>query len=202
MQLIMAWKKKDYDNDAENLLLLANVNNLQQLDSLSIQKGYKYKRFNKMAHFLYHIKDLEGIGLELAFGFGESLAILFETYPKLIMDCFDFSRSVRKLIPIFKSEYPRIRHIWVGRCEQIPIKNNQYDFINAQSIFEHLNNEQFHLTLQECFRVLKPNGIMGVWVDQGNDGKQHIRCKPHNLAAKEISKYGFKPLTDHIFRKE
>jgi ubiquinone/menaquinone biosynthesis C-methylase UbiE len=200
----MAWSKRDYDNDPDNLKSLRDVHCLEDLVDKFYLKGKAYaSRKRKMQNILENIKDLKGNCLELAFGFGTSIYVLLETYPNLTIDTFDFSESVSKLIPMMRKYHgPRLRHLWIGRCENIPVRDNTYDFINSQSIFERLNEAQYNDTVKECFRVLKPNGMMGVWVDQSRDGDtQHIRVRSHESTAKEITKFGFKKITNHIFRK-
>ncbi len=47
-----------------------------------------------------------------------------------------------------------------GEAENLPFKNNYFDFINCNEITEHINNPK--KLLAECCRVLKNNGQMYV----------------------------------------
>lgn len=44
--------------------------------------------------------------------------------------------------------------------KRFPFKNDTFDFIYSEHIFEHLNFKQEQTMLLECFRVLKPNGTI------------------------------------------
>ena len=198
----MTWGKKEYDGDVANIEQLKDVTNLQQLREVNEKYGYTRTRYERMDNFLRNVTELKGLGLELAFGFGSALLVIVDNYPDIIMDAFDWSDSMAKLIPIFERDLKgRVRKVWQGSCESIPMPDNTYDFVDAQSIFEHLTDDQYDKTLKECYRVLKPGGLLGVWVDQTPDKKQHTRCKPHDKAAAEVVTYGFKKITNHVFRK-
>lgn len=46
----------------------------------------------------------------------------------------------------------------------IPAPNNHYDFVYHSHLLEHFSFHQAPIFLQECFRVLRPNGILRVAV--------------------------------------
>jgi len=82
----------------------------------------------------------------------------------------------------------------------IPKSNDYYDFINSCSVWEHLPNEVYWNVLKECYRVLKPNGLMGVYVDQGSN-EQHIRSAPPYKTRQEMEKVGFIAKSDYLYTK-
>lgn len=65
---------------------------------------------------------------------------------------------------------------------RLPFDDNYFDFILANHILEHLRNWWF--VFEECARVLKPKGIMEIWVPgNGNDGIFGYRDHIHQINA-------------------
>jgi ubiquinone/menaquinone biosynthesis C-methylase UbiE len=44
-----------------------------------------------------------------------------------------------------------------GVAEEIPFENDTFDFVNANSVIEHVQNVE--LAIKEIYRVLKPDGV-------------------------------------------
>ena len=45
-------------------------------------------------------------------------------------------------------------------CKPFPIPDNSFDYIFSEHLFEHLTYRDGKNMLKECYRILKPNGIM------------------------------------------
>jgi predicted SAM-dependent methyltransferase len=63
-----------------------------------------------------------------------------------------------------------------------PYQNNQFDVVYHSQVLEHFPKEKGERFLSECFRVLKPNGILRAVVpDLENIAKEYLRCLNENL---------------------
>lgn len=49
---------------------------------------------------------------------------------------------------------------FLDASKTFPFENNSFDYIYSEHIFEHLNFKQELNMLTECFRILKPNGVI------------------------------------------
>ena len=49
---------------------------------------------------------------------------------------------------------------FLDASKTFPFENDSFDYIYSEHIFEHLNFKQELNMLTECFRILKPNGVM------------------------------------------
>jgi|WetSurMetagenome_2_1015567.scaffolds.fasta_scaffold107366_2 SAM-dependent methyltransferase len=62
---------------------------------------------------------------------------------------------------------PSAATTYVGDLEKgLPFGVNTFDVVYSRNLLEHLNNVGFHL--QECFRVLKHNGVIDVTTDNAS----------------------------------
>ena len=162
-------------------------------------------RIEKLNHIYNHEKTpllLSGHGLELAFGFGESIYVLMRWYRDVTMDAFDFNPLFAKIIPLLKElNGSRLQDVWVGDAQNIPKPDNHYDFINSCSFFEHLPEDVYWNVIRECYRILKPGALLGVYLDEGQNGGEHIRCVPVSQTQKEVESIGFITLNSYLFQK-
>ena len=78
---------------------------------------------------------------------------------------------------------------------------NYYDWINCCDFFEHVPEAAYWLILKEVKRVLKPGGLMGVYVGQPKL-VQHIRIVPPEQTRKEMESVGYKALSNFLYTKE
>ena len=155
----------------------------------------------KLAHPYGDVPTLEGHGLELAFGYGESMFWLLSRYPNITLDGCDFCRTHDKLIPLFKGLFgTRVGDLWIGDAADVPKHDETYDFINCASFFEHLPDDVYWAVARESFRLLKPGGRLFVWVDT-DVGGQHIRVVPPDQTRREMESLGFIAESDYRFRK-
>lgn len=198
-----------YENDGYNNKLLKTFETPQDLIDKWFHKRWgrssvtvRDKRDNKL-RYAWHGIQLQGKGLELAFGFGTSVYCLLNNHPEIeTLDCIDFCPTLQKIGDFLKEIFrERIGEIKIASTADMSFwADNSYAFINSSSVFEHLPNDVYWDTVHECFRVLEPGGLMGVYVDQSIE-PQHIRIKPPRVTAKELKEVGFEVVNNYLFRK-
>ena len=68
-----------------------------------------------------------------------------------------------KRLGLFRTDWSRDIYIHDLR-KKFPWADNDVDFIYSSHTLEHLTRQEGHLFIQECFRVLKPGGIVRIVV--------------------------------------
>lgn len=160
------------------------------------------KRASKISHSWGDVLELAGVGLEIGFNWGGSLKWLIDRYPGVTMDGVDFSSYMVGNAPVFKEVFgDRARDFMEASCHEVPKPDETYDFINACSIFEHLPDCVYWKAIKECWRLLKPGGLLGVYLDQGRPGGTHLRMDPVDVTVRDLTSNGFERVTDYRFRK-
>lgn len=91
-----------------------------------------------------------GIVLDLGCGVGEVTGYLPVT------QCFGLDLS-KEQIERAKRRFPHCRFL-VGDAENLPFKENFFDFIIATNLLHHLSDPAH--CLKECYRALKPGGVI------------------------------------------
>ena len=165
------------------------------------KKGmYKKKQVDKLK-MLYGKSGIKGHGLECAFSCGTSLYWLANLYPKLTFDAFDFNYVLVKIIPFIKEILgDRLKEIWIGNAMDIKKPDNHYEWINSCDFFEHVPEAAYWPIIKEVYRILKPGGLLGVYVGQPKL-VQHIRIVPPEQTKKELESIGFNALSDYLYTK-
>jgi ubiquinone/menaquinone biosynthesis C-methylase UbiE len=189
---------KIYDEDDYTKEIVNSIKTKDDLWKKWFDKNLP-KRHKKIINIYKNVK-LSGHGLELAFGLGTSTQWLIDNYPNITLDGIDFNEHLIPLIPVLKTISHRIKDFWIGDASFINKPDDHYNFVNSCSFFEHLPSEVYWEVLKECYRVLKPNGLLGVYLDTSK-GKQHIRLRPAKVIRKEVESMGFNALTDYLFEK-
>lgn len=203
----MIYTLEDYKNDVSRNERLTTINSFEDLYNKWFYKNFQgqfvlERRKIKMEKPYQNILGLMGHGLELGFAWGTSTYVLLTKYSNITLDLLDFLECYEKIGNIFKNYYAtRIKDIFICNSRNIPVRDNVYDFINSQSFFEHLTEEDYWSTLRECKRTLKQDGHFFVYVDQtvGKDNPEHVRVKPFNEIRAEIESVGFEALSDFHF---
>lgn len=54
--------------------------------------------------------------------------------------------------------------VWDLEKRPLPFKENEFDLIIASHILEHLQHKTFFTIMEELHRILKPDGILKIWV--------------------------------------
>lgn len=201
--------KELYDNDHETTSIVESINCFEDLKNNWILNKYNnnnktiIERRNEKIKNIYHSNlYVDGRGLELAFGLFTSCYWLLNKYDNITLDGIDFNDNLSKLIPFIKEEYKnKIDDFWIGDMQRINKPNNHYDFINSCSVWEHLPDKVYWNTLKECYRILKPGGFIGVYVDQTKN-EQHIRVVPPSTTKTEMESIGFKAYNNYLYYKE
>ena len=62
---------------------------------------------------------------------------------------------------------PNVDVVWDLEKTPLPFKKNKFDVAVASHILEHINN--FFPLIDELYRILKPQGILKVWVPHASD---------------------------------
>lgn len=199
-------------NSAENIKYINRFNSstdlIEQWYNIDYNSRHVLKRREfKLQHIYGSKKDkvyLKGHGLEMAFGFGESIYVLMQWYKDITLDALDFNPLLTKIVPYIKTlNGDRLKDIWIGDAQNIPKSDNYYDFINSCSFFEHLSEGVYWNILTEAYRVLKRGGYLGVYVDVGKNGSgEHIRCVPLDQTKKELCQIGFSSINNYLYIKE
>lgn len=57
------------------------------------------------------------------------------------------------------------RYLSAGLVSLQEIESESVDLVFSQAVLEHVHNQEFFQTMQECYRILKPNGISTHQVD-------------------------------------
>lgn len=58
---------------------------------------------------------------------------------------------------------PRNRsHIYLNATQRMPFQNNTFDFIFTEHMIEHIGYRSARQFVQECYRVLRPGGVLRV----------------------------------------
>ena len=172
----------------------------EALDSCFYGERQK-KRNKKIVHCWGGDVKPSGKGLELAFGFGTSLKWLTSRFD-VVMDGIDFADYVQTLIPYFREDMgDKIGELWQGDVANIEKPDEHYDFINSCSVFEHLPDIVYYDCLKECYRILKPGGLMAVFLDSGPPHGEHLRMDPPEVTRKDMEAVGFEAITDYLYRK-
>ncbi len=207
--MTFAYSRESYEADAETNEQLSWFSTPADLVTRWYLHDYHGKgvsvaenRDRKMSHVYPPIvPPLAGHGLELGFGFGESLFWLFATMPDITADALDFARTHEPLIPLLKALHgDRLREVWIGDAASVPKPDGHYDWINAASIFEHLPDDAYWQVVTECYRLLKPGGRMGVYLDI-SPGEQHVRIVSPKQTRRELESVGFRAITDYLYEK-
>lgn len=67
---------------------------------------------------------------------------------------------------------PEIDVVWDLNILPWPWKDNEFDFINSSAVFEHLDIDLF-ACMAECWRILKPEGIVRVKLPHWESDSAH-----------------------------
>jgi predicted SAM-dependent methyltransferase len=111
------------------------------------------------------LNNLSSIKYSMKRQFGRRDRILFGSYmrghasPKLHIGCGTHILS-GWLNSDYRPNSPNILHL--NAAEPFAFKNDQFSFIFSEHMIEHVPYLGGHLMLSECFRVLKPNGILRI----------------------------------------
>ena len=149
---------------------------------------------------------LTGIGLELGAGIGYFSATLSEEPDVKLLYVVEYaSQYVEKIMPIVFEHYARnpekLQRV-VGDFNKLKLDNSSLDFIYELGSLHH--SEDLSVTLQECYRVLKPGGVL-IAIDRGwkdstsDEDLQTILKQELNPVLKQ--RYGF-PINKSVTRED
>ncbi len=93
-------------------------------------------------------------------------------------------RCPKGFIGIDIRKYRDVKYVMnIGR-EKLPFKDNSVDYIESIHLYEHFYAEELFFSIEECFRVLKPTGILRIEVplfcdDDGRITKAYVVHPDH-----------------------
>ena len=204
------YSKEFLMNDPENTKYVETFNTPEDL----VNKWYNVRynnaskrvidnRIDKLNNIYNNGKlPINGHGLEMAFGFGESIYVLLNWYKDIKLDALDFNPLFNKIAPLIKElNGERLSEIWIGDAQNVPKTDGYYDFINSCSFFEHLPEDVYWNVAKECYRLIRPGGLLYLYLDGGQNYGEHIRCVPVEQTKKEMESIGFVSISNYIYRK-
>jgi len=194
-----------YENDSLTKKLCDSIHSVDDLK----KKWFNYhmnspftimeKRHIKMSKIYRGAFELRGHGLELGFGMGTSIYWLLNHFENITLDGIDFCSHMEKLIPYIKQlDEKRVKKLQI--IDAALYTSGAYDFINSCSFFEHLPSPVYWKVIKNCYKLLKPGGWLGVYLDQ-TPGPQHIRVVPPEVTREELESIGFRSITNYLFCK-
>lgn len=95
--------------------------------------------------------------LEIGCGIGSVLEIFAETFPNIELSGIDIEeKQINLACSSLKNRYSHKIDLRVGNANNLPWKNNSFDYIFGIWFLEHIKEPT--PILKECYRVLKPGG--------------------------------------------
>jgi len=149
--------------------------------------------------------EINGRILDIGFQNGNTLYQFSQKYPNIKIDALDFNPGLLNAIPFYKKLMPNLDDIWIGECQSINKPDKYYDYISALDFFEHLPENIYFKTIQECYRLLKNGGHIFVYVGKSG-ATAHINERPDEQVIKDMQYYGFEKIQNiqgmFVFRKQ
>lgn len=184
--------KKWYEEEAEGYSGLVN--------KTQSNYSYVYHELNKMHGFrrVNLPRDCKALGLGSAYC-EEFLPILSNLAHITALDPSD-------QFCIGKLDNVPVSHVRPSIEGIIPFEDNQYDIVTCFGVLHHIANVSF--VLQECYRVLKPGGVMfcrepivtmGDWRKPRRGATKNERGIPFNLLIEMVKKSGFTIFRQTLF---
>ncbi|HED37553.1 MAG TPA: SAM-dependent methyltransferase [Ignavibacteria bacterium] len=130
---------------------------------MRIDKGapsnYSVSGIKKRIEKMDSIKHIPfGTNLDLGTGIGAYFSIL-KKHSKIL---YALDKDISHLIKFQKNIPDDSNTLFVSNAESLSIKNEKFDVIFAIEVIEHVEN--LKATVQEIYRILKPNGLLYVSV--------------------------------------
>ena len=134
-------------------------------DSLAkIWKGYRTSPWKDVQRFLNYLSE-QSAGRILEIGCGNGRNLL--QFAKVGFDCYgiDFSKEMLRYAEEFSRKNKVNLKLKQARAENLPFKDNYFDYVLSIAVLHHLNKEEQGKAVREMFRVLKKEGkaVVSVW---------------------------------------
>lgn len=91
--------------------------------------------------------------------------------------------------------YKGVDYVLDAGKDPYPLKDNSVDFIRSIHLFEHFNSDEFFHAMEECWRILKPDGTLHVEVPRAGTRAFYIH-PDHKLQFTEDT-FGFFQVPDN-----
>ena len=79
---------------------------------------------------------------------------------KLQFGCGGLTRPGWLNSDLANREYFARRLLFIDATQNFPIPDNSFDFLYAEHMIEHLKIEEGRFFVKECYRILKPSGVL------------------------------------------
>ena len=146
------------------------INKINNLSAFPVEKKISEHRISSLAYqhlfrHLHAVKLVTKTNMKvLDIGAGECLNghFLFQRMKKSIYVAVDLMYN--RLVEGINRGFGYEKYIFIQRdlTRNLPFSNNQFDIIYAYEAIEYLEKEQAEKLLAECYRVLKPEGIISI----------------------------------------
>lgn len=144
---------------------------------------YEEQTWVKLIHRIsYMINMSDPLCLDAGSGLG-FIPRKFQSFlPQSRWVCCDLSPQMLRYSKLLFDTTAKVSHIG-GDCENLPFSNQVFNLVTVNSVLHHLPNiEKF---LQECGRVLKPNGLL---VIAHEPNRKHYQNRLLHYSGRVISK--------------
>jgi len=121
------------------------------------------KKFTNIGLEMLAVQSGEDV-LEIGFGTGHALLKLARAAYPTIVHGIDISSKMRAVseAKLQRAKLKDSVHLKTGDAAKLPYENAQFDAIFISFTLELFDTPEIPLILQECHRVLKPGGRLGV----------------------------------------
>jgi ubiquinone/menaquinone biosynthesis C-methylase UbiE len=169
----LAHKKARKSMDSRALQENEKILSGEKIEIVHEQAVRDYSYFKELLEFGFdflqqHNQKVQTLAIDMGSGTGVGASILSEIFTNVRIYAVEISENfIKQIMPLvfkhFNADINRIQRV-VGDFNQIELENETIDKIIELDSFHH--SEDLNKTLKECFRVLKPDGVM-VCVDRG-----------------------------------
>ena len=104
--------------------------------------------------------------------YGKQISLFQNAFPDASLPDFPDRADIETLLDITGSSYHS--H---GLQSLRKLESNSFDLIFSQAVLEHVRRDEFEDTMRECYRLLRPDGIMSHVVDY----KDHLGGALNNM---------------------
>jgi ubiquinone/menaquinone biosynthesis C-methylase UbiE len=186
---------------------------LTDLYDLAIKLTMPERKFRTKLINLLNPKDYESI-LEFGFGTGQNIILAYQRNTKTNFTGVDIDPKVKQIADNKKDKLGIKLNLDLYDGKTFPYADNSFDKVFSSLVFHHLDKESKSSSLNEIYRVLKPNGqlIIGDWgkakskimrvafyVVQIFDGFKTTNDNVNGFLPKYIEKVGFKKVVETDF---
>lgn len=121
------------------------------------QMEYESERGDDAFHTIFNLELRGKDVLDLGCGYGGRTVYFKEMGARSIAGIEPVEACISEALAFAQSRNVEIRAL-VAAAESLPLPNESFDAITSYDVFEHVEN--LSATLRECYRVLRPGGVV------------------------------------------